>query len=134
MNIVESIVLKQANTISEYAANSVIEVANNLGISTQFDFSSIFCSESIGMDKADRLIEITKQALCTTYINAIGGDELYEKKHFEQQNVELYFLKSDQINYKQYKNEFVGNLSIIDILMFNSVEKIKAYLDQYKLV
>jgi hypothetical protein len=44
------------------------------------------------------------------------------------------FIKSRPIEYKQYKNDFVPWLSMIDVLMFNSKEQIKEFLDNYELV
>jgi hypothetical protein len=35
--------------------------------------------------------------------------------------------------YKQFNNEFIPYLSIIDIMMFNSREGIKEMLEKYKL-
>ena len=36
--------------------------------------------------------------------------------------------------YPQFKNEFVPNLSIIDVMMFNSPENIRRLLSSYELV
>ena len=43
------------------------------------------------------------------------------------------FLKTDEnLQYKQFPNmEFVPNLSVIDVLMFNSVEEVNKMLDNY---
>ena len=35
--------------------------------------------------------------------------------------------------YKQYNNEFIPYLSIIDDLMFNSVDNVNQLLDQYNI-
>ncbi len=37
------------------------------------------------------------------------------------------------IKYKQFNNEFVPWLSIIDVMMFNSKEQIQEYLNKYTL-
>ena len=47
---------------------------------------------------------------------------------------ELKFLKMGDIKYQQFKNDFVPNLSIIDILMFNSPDAIKEMLNEYELL
>ena len=70
----------------------------------------------------------------TGYINSIGGIELYDKEVFFQNDINLSFLKSRKISYKQFNNEFVPNLSIVDILMFNSKDNIKNILTQFELV
>ena len=70
----------------------------------------------------------------TGYINSIGGIELYDKEVFSQNDINLSFLKSSEISYKQFNNEFVSNLSIIDILMFNDKEQIKEMLTMHELI
>ena len=68
------------------------------------------------------------------YINAIGGQELYNKEIFKENGIELNFLKTELVEYKQFKNDFVPYLSIIDILMFNSKDEIKNMLNSYELM
>ena len=68
------------------------------------------------------------------YINAIGGMNLYSKKSFKDNGIDLKFIKSSPIQYDQFKNEFVPWLSIIDVMMFNPKEKIKEYLNLYELI
>lgn len=48
--------------------------------------------------------------------------------------IELKFLKMNDIIYKQFNNEFQRNLSIIDVLMFNSKEKVCEMLQQYTVI
>ena len=49
--------------------------------------------------------------------------------------MQLYFIdmKQDMVKYKQFKEPFVENLSVIDVMMFNSVEEIGGLLKQYEL-
>ncbi|HEY8401140.1 MAG TPA: WbqC family protein, partial [Cytophagaceae bacterium] len=70
----------------------------------------------------------------TQYINAIGGQELYKKENFDIHGIQLNFIKPLPIEYKQFNNEFVPWLSIIDVLMFNSKEEIQIMLEQYELI
>ena len=60
--------------------------------------------------------------------------ELYDKEEFSQNGIELKFLQTDNFKYKQYDNSFVLNLSIIDVMMFNSIEEVKKMLEKYKLL
>lgn len=48
--------------------------------------------------------------------------------------LKLKFLKNNTIEYKQFNNDFIENLSIIDLMMFNSVEDIKNKLEMYELI
>ena len=38
------------------------------------------------------------------------------------------------IKYRQFSNEFVPSLSIIDVMMFNSPEMVKMFLSEYSLL
>jgi len=79
-------------------------------------------------------MSICKLLDTTEYYNAIGGQELYDKSTFAKKNIELKFLETKNIEYKQFNNEFIPYLSILDVLMFNSVEEINFLLDSYILV
>jgi len=68
------------------------------------------------------------------YLNAIGGQKLYNKETFKSNNIDLKFLRSNLICYPQFRNEFVPFLSILDVMMFNSIEEIKCILDNYELI
>ena len=56
------------------------------------------------------------------------------KQQFKENEIELKFVKTLDVSYKQKNNEFIPNLSIIDVLMFNSVEEINLMLDDYELI
>lgn len=69
-----------------------------------------------------------------TYINAIGGMELYDFEEFQKRGITLKFLKTKPIEYKQFGSSFVPNLSILDVIMFNSREEVIKMLGSYELV
>ncbi len=120
--------------ISEIAGQSLMDISNYLKISTQFEFSSKKYKNTKGMGKADRLIEICKQNGAKTYINAEGGKELYSKDYFKKDGIDLFFIKNYIKEYKQFNIEFIPYLSIIDVLMFNSIDEVKIMLNNYKLL
>ena len=59
---------------------------------------------------------------------------MYNKEDFLKNDIQLDFIKTNAIEYQQFINEFVPNLSIIDVLMFNSKEEVKKILNQYSIV
>ena len=63
----------------------------------------------------------------------IASCNTYDKEEFEKNGISFHFLKTDEnLQYKQFPNmEFVPNLSVIDVLMFNSVEEVNKMLDNY---
>ena len=90
--------------------------------------------DNIDFERKDRLLDICKKENASQYINALGGQELYDVESFHEKNIKLSFIKNLPQEYKQFKNEFVPGLSIIDVLMFNSPTEVKLMLDNYVLV
>jgi hypothetical protein len=132
--VIENCLNYQTNLISELAIQSVISVSEYLNLPTQFEVSSELYADSKGIDKADRLIHICKKNDATHYINAIGGIELYNKEYFSGKNITLKFIKCYLSSYKQFNDEFVPGLSIIDVLMFNDIESCQKILNQFELI
>ena len=132
--IIESIFHSDNYNISTLAAASVEAVSKYLEINVDFKFSSLSFGHTKGQDKSIRLINITKELGSDSYINPKGGDVLYDKEFFDGHGVNLDFLIAQVSPYTQFKNDFVPDLSIIDVIMFNSIEETKLLLNQYKLV
>jgi hypothetical protein len=82
----------------------------------------------------EKVIAIAKKTGAEVYINAIGGQSLYSKENFLKENLELKFIKSEDITYRQLGNSFTPHLSIIDVVMFNSPATIREFLNAYTLV
>jgi hypothetical protein len=123
-----------SKTISEFAIKSIKVISNYLSIECVWSISSERYPESVGLKKEMRLINIAHKANATQYINPIGGLDLYKKSDFEEHDLTLRFLKSNTINYKQFSNDFVPWLSMIDVLMFNNISDIKTLLNEFELV
>ena len=133
MSIIEKCILYKEKNLSTFIFNSIQIISEYLGITTE-----IILSSHIEMDHSlksqERIIEICKHLLATVYLNPIGGLELYDSKSFEYNGIELKFLKSKAGGYKQFGDEFIPNLSIIDVMMFNSRNDIKKMLSVYELI
>ncbi len=132
MPILESLILDNSN-IAMLNYNIILVIKNYLNLDTEILLSSQIKKDN-NLKAQDKVIHIAHLLRANEYINAIGGQELYSKEDFKQENIKLSFLKTNEIKYKQFKNEFVPNLSIIDVLMFNSPEKIKEMLNNYELI
>lgn len=81
-----------------------------------------------------RVIDICIQCNAKTYINALGGRELYNASYFNEKGIQLLFLRPANISYRQFENIFIPSLSIIDVMMFNDVESIRNLLGRYDLI
>jgi len=131
--LIKDVFLSSIEDISTLAKKSVCTICNYLDIHTAMLNSSVaFTSNSLRGE--ERIINITKELSATDYLNLIGGKELYNKTNFLETGINVHFLKVKDITYKQYKNSFVPNLSIIDVMMFNDKETIKGYLKEYELI
>lgn len=118
--------------ISKMIARSLRLICNYLEVSTQIIFSSEF-GDLVGLRGEEKIIAINKQLNSSHYINPIGGMELYSEENFLRQDIQLSFLKSREVQYKQ-REKFIPWLSIIDVLMFNSREEVIALLKEYDFV
>ena len=125
--------INQTETISAFNKLSIERINEYLEIRTEIENSSGKYNNE-NLSGQDRIIDICKKENATIYINAIGGTELYDKEKFKNSNINLYFLKPKYISYKQQNNEFIPWLSIIDVMMFNSVEKIRIMLDNFEIL
>lgn len=132
--LIKNIFAKNHTDISSLAAESVMQICDYLDLKTQFSFSSKTFLETKDNNRADRLIEITRQLGGNTLINAIGGQALYEKTYFKEHGIDLFFIKTKDIQYTQKTPEFQPNLSIIDVLMNNSKEETQTLISKYELI
>lgn len=117
---------------SEFITNALRETCSHLKIDTPFVISSHLQRESES-NAMQRVIETNQLLNADHYINAIGGKTLYDKANFSNAGLQLSFLKTRKVEYVQFQNEFIPMLSIIDVMMFNSVEIIADFLDEFDL-
>jgi len=131
--LLQSILLSEEKNVARFLGDSLMKIASYLGIQTKFLYSSeIEKNNDLKFDA--RIIDICKRVGADHYINAIGGKELYSKDKFASEGIKLSFIDTKEIEYAQFGKEFVPNLSIIDVLMFNSPEETKMLLQEYELV
>ena len=113
--------------------SSLEKINKYIGITTPMIKSSGISIDHT-LKSEQKVMALSEECGATTYINAIGGVHLYDKDRFKQRGLELNFIKSNPIVYKQFNNEFVPWLSIIDVLMFNSPEAINEFINSYTLI
>ena len=131
--IIQDIMNYEKENISEFISYSLKVVCKYLGIKTPFVFSSCIDKKDF-LKGEERVININKCLNSTCYINHIGGVGLYSKSRSKQEGIDLYFLKPKPIHYKQFNADFIPWLSIIDVLMFNSKDTVRTFLDEYELI
>lgn len=131
--VIESIITQDEKNLAKYLEHSIKKICEYLLIDTELIVSSTI-NKNNDLKGQDKVIEICKTLGMDEYFNAIGGQKLYSYEDFAKQEIKLKFLKTGTVEYKQFDNEFVSNLSIIDVLMFNSVGDIKKMLKHFELL
>ena len=132
LSLVEKCLVSDKLNLFDFLFNTLIETSNYLDISTKFTLSSSLNIDH-NLKSEEKVLSMCKHLHATKYINPIGGLDLYSKTKFEQNSIQLKFLRSNPINYSQFTNEFLPWLSIIDVMMFNSKNEILNFLNEYTL-
>lgn len=131
--LIEKIILNKELNISTFIFTSLIDINVYLEIDTFIEHSSAKYNTK-HLKAEQKIVSICIREKATTYINPIGGTELYSKQLFKDNNIDLFFLKTEEIIYNQNCSNFTPWLSIIDVMMFNSRSDIKEMLNKYLLV
>ena len=132
--LVEQIVRYEDTNLFSFLHYSIVKICEHLGVTTKIRVSS-----SIAIDhelkSQDKVLTLCEAVGANAYVNAIGGMELYSKETFLEKGIDLKFIRSLPFEYTQLGNEFVPWLSIIDVMMFNSLDTIKTCIStNYELI
>ena len=132
VEVVRSVIESECNLISELAIKSCIEVSRYLGMELQYD---IFSKMNLLIDKVDApdewALRIADALQYDIYVNPPGGMEFFDNGKYQKAGIQLQFLKSSLSTYKQRIGTFIPGLSIIDVMMINSIEDSQKMLDDY---
>ena len=93
------------------------ELGPSLGAIEQPDDWALRMAEAVGADE---------------YVNPPGGTNLYDVEKFTRSRVKLTIRPLIDLTYNCSPYEFVPCLSIIDVLMWNAPDRVKAYLDRLR--
>lgn len=132
-SIIEEIFLNRENILAKFVGHSLEVTSKYLGIKTKFIYSSSV-EYNRNLKAQDKVIDICKKIKSKSYINSIGGKEIYNRDYFKNEGIKIHFLKPKITKYKQFHDEFVPYLSIIDVMMFNSKEEISIMLNNFDLI
>lgn len=132
--LLEQIIHCEYDNLFEYIHNSLIETCFHLKIDTK-----IIKSSGVKIDHTlksqDKVLSLCQAMKASTYINAIGGTDLYDKTIFRDKGINLQFLKAKSLEYEQYSSPFIPWLSIIDVLMFMPINNIHNHIhSNYELI
>ena len=131
MSVLEPIITSEECNLAKYLANEIREICRYLGIKTK-----LLCSSELNKDNSlkgqAKVIEICRLLQGKEYINASSGEHLYSREDFKNSGLCLKFIKDQStVHYPQSVKSFIPSMSIIDVMMNCSTEKITELLDDY---
>ena len=119
--LIEQLVRYEEANLFRFLHHSIVKICDHFGITTDIRISSDIAIDC-ALQSQEKVIALCEATGARTYVNAIGGMELYSRETFQQKGIELKFIKSKPFEYAQFGNEFVPWLSIIDVMMFNPLD------------
>ncbi len=131
--LLEDIITCREQNLARFLGDSLKCLTQYFGLDTKLLYSGEILKDE-HLKAQDKIIDIANRLEATRYVNAIGGQELYDKQRFAEGGLELDFLKSEVSEYRQFDHTFTSHLSIIDIMMFNDLPNIQEMLDAYELI
>ncbi|HVX48509.1 MAG TPA: WbqC family protein [Chitinophagaceae bacterium] len=131
--VVEDIFRDGNKNLFDFIFHSIIVMLELMQLKTK-----VIVSSALGINDnlkgAKKVLAICKCLHADTYINPIGGTELYSRDEFKQQGVNLYFHNMIVTPYPQPTKKFISHLSVIDVLMHNSTDQVNQMLQRYELL
>ena len=132
--VLERIVQHDEVNLFRYIHHSIAQLCEHLGIKTEIRVSSEIAIDH-ELKAQDKVLALCKAVGADTYINTIGGVELYAKDEFRSQGIDLQFIKARPFEYAQFGHVFVPWLSIVDVLMFNPLNTVRDFINEnYELI
>jgi hypothetical protein len=125
--LIEKILRHPETNLFRFIHHSLTTLCRHLGIGTEIRISSTIPIAD-GLKSQDKVLALCKAVHASTYINPIGGTELYGSAAFLQNGVALMFLRPMPLTYAQFDHAFVPWLSILDVLMFNPLDVVRQHL------
>lgn len=131
--VISDLINDRSDNLAQYLANHICVLSKFMGIDTALVMSSRYYGNG-DLSGQSRVIDICKREDAQTYINAQGGQSLYNLQAFRDRGVDLCFLAMRPLPYKQRKAGFVPYLSIVDALMEVGPVEMKNHLEAFELI
>lgn len=147
--VIEPIIQNATDSLSTIATQSIVDVCRHLEIKTEIVENPTYSELETSLAKEDvaasfpsirlsrperkvfRVIAVCQMMSADHFVNAIGGQALYDKEEFKANGIQLNFLQSRGQPYQQTSETYHAGLSIIDVLMncgqAGTIAKLKSY-------
>lgn len=121
----------ELSLLSEFNTFALSKVCELLSINFEVEiFSKMKLSIDEVKNPGEWALKICEATGADKYMNPPGGVNIFDKNEYQRKNIDLVIQDFTNMTYQVRGYEFVSDLSIIDVLMWNEPEKIKNYLDK----
>jgi hypothetical protein len=130
ISLVNQIFDKEYRSFLDLCIESTRQVCKHLQIGLQYKVASeIDFDRSFIKAPGDWALAISKMLKVSHYINPYSGYEIFDEKKYNENKIDIQFIKPKLTCYEQsWRKEFIGGLSILDVLMFNDKQSVKDML------
>jgi len=129
--VIEDIYMCDYELFSEFNIRIIEEFKKMMEIETK-TFRESLLGKDFGM-KSERLVNICNSFKANTYLSGKGALSYNDNELFEKNKIELIYQEYNQQKYKQIGDNFISNLSSIDMLFnLGPVKTKKIILSGYK--
>lgn len=126
--LLERIIGNRCLNLFGFLRESILATSAHLALDTR-----IITSSTIAIDHElkgqDKVIALCQALGADTYVNAIGGVDLYSRDDFRDCGIDLKFIRAQPFEYAQDGDEFVPWLSIVDVLMRNPLDVVRWHVN-----
>lgn len=130
MEVVKRCIDIETDSIVQLNKNILVETCKYLEIPVAID---VFSEMALELDPVTHpgewALHITKALQGSEYVNPVGGVELFRKEQFDALGIALTFMGNNLPRYSQRRGTFEPGLSIIDLMMFNDPQQVRALID-----
>ena len=135
IHLVDDCLKKEEPSISRLNVLILKKVCEYLEIRFDYSFFSEMNLDLGPIDgPGDWALRISEAMGAREYVNPAGGAALFDEGKFRESKIKLTIRNLPSFEYSCRGYEFVQNLSIIDVMMWNRPEEIKQYLDDHNAV
>ncbi len=131
--MLEDIFLQQEKNLARFLDYQLRRVCDYLGLAPRWHVSSSLNKDN-SLRGQNKVLAICEELGAKHYINVPGGKSLYDHAAFANHGMQLFLIQPRPVSYRQFGKEFVPNLSIIDVMMFNDKDQCAALLEEYELI
>ncbi|MBU3822752.1 WbqC family protein [Flavobacteriaceae bacterium XHP0103] len=130
IELLETVFENEYTSIVDLNYKSLLIICNYLDIKTPI---SIWSEMNLAIEPVNApdewALHISKALKAKSYFNPPGGRSFFDNEKYRMAGIDLRFLEISAEPYKQFGQDFIGYLSILDVMMFCDKEEIKLMIN-----